>query len=347
MNYHQLGSTGVKIPRIIFGTSCLGNLYRALPEERKRDILSECFKHMPRPVVLDSAGKYGAGLALEVIGRNLRELDISAQDVLISNKLGWLRAPLKTPEPMFEPGVWQDLQYDAKQNISYDGILECWEQGNELLGAEYKPAMLSVHDPDEYLAAANNDAERQKRFNDIIEAYRVLSDLKGRGQTQAIGVGAKDWTVIREISRHIELDWVMLAVSFTVYSHPPELLEFMDELAGKGAGIINSAVFHAGFLTGGEFFDYRIPDPDNPEDKQLFLWREKFFTVCKEFGIPPAIVCVQFGLSHPGVLAVALNTGKPERIKNNIDSVLTNVPPGLWDRLKQEGLIKKDFTFPA
>ncbi|MBN2413437.1 aldo/keto reductase [candidate division KSB1 bacterium] len=344
MIYNQLGSTGLRIPQVIFGTSCLGNLYHALSEERKRQILSECFKLMPRPVVLDTAGKYGAGLALEVIGRNLREMGIPANDVLISNKIGWLRTPLCTPEPMFEPGVWKGLKFDAKQNIGYDGILECWEQGNDLLGREYKPAMLSVHDPDEYLAAAENEHQRQKWFRDIIDAYRALSELKQQGHARAIGVGAKDWKVIRDISRHTELDWVMLAVSFTVYTHPPELIDFMDELTGRGIGIINSAVFHAGFLTGGEYFDYRKPDPNDPQDKPLFEWREKFFSICKEYGAAPADVCVRFGLSHPGVLAVALNTGRPERIKNNIDSVLKEIPAGLWDRLKEAGLIANNFN---
>ncbi len=345
MIYSQLGSTGLRIPKVIFGTSCLGNLYHALPEERKHRILLECFKHMPRPVVLDTAGKYGAGLALEVIGRNLKEMGIPAKDVLISNKIGWLRTPLRAPEPMFEPGVWKGLKFDAKQNIDYDGILECWEQGNVLLGREYKPAMLSVHDPDEYLAAAENETRRQQRFRDILDAYRALSELKRQGHAGAIGVGAKDWRVIRDISRHTELDWVMLAVSFTVYTHPQELIDFMDELTGRGIGIINSAVFHAGFLTGGEYFDYRKPDPDDSRDKPLFVWREKFFAVCKEFDAAPADVCVRFGLSHPGVLAVALNTGRPERIKNNIDSVMNEIPAGLWDRFKEEGLIAMDYVF--
>jgi D-threo-aldose 1-dehydrogenase len=62
----------VNLPRIVFGTSCLGNLHEALPFEVKLDILREILRWSPSPVLLDRAGKCGAKLALEVIGRGFR-----------------------------------------------------------------------------------------------------------------------------------------------------------------------------------------------------------------------------------------------------------------------------------
>jgi D-threo-aldose 1-dehydrogenase len=201
MNYNELGKTDIKVPPIIFGTSCLGNLYQALPAKTKLAIVKEMFRHVDPPVALDSAGKYGAGLALEVIGRSLQELGIRSEDVVISNKLGWKRVPLRTPAPTFEPGAWVDLEYDAEQDISYDGILRCWEQGCELLGENYWPQVVSVHDPDEYLAQSTSENDRAKRFEDIVGVYRALAELKQQGHVKAVGVGAKDWPVIRELSQ--------------------------------------------------------------------------------------------------------------------------------------------------
>jgi D-threo-aldose 1-dehydrogenase len=103
-------------------------------------------------------------------------LNVNPSDVLISNKLGWLRTELKTAEPTFEPGVWRNLKHDAVQQISYDGILECYEQGNNLLG-DYRAELVSVHDPDEYLAAAEDEQERAQHYRDILEAYRALNEL--------------------------------------------------------------------------------------------------------------------------------------------------------------------------
>lgn len=235
----QLGETGMAIPRVIFGTSCLGNLYEVVAEETKLAIVSEIIRHSPAPVVLDSAGKYGAGLALEVIGRSLRALKVPPSQVLISNKLGWYRVPLRGPEPTFERGVWAAIQHDAESRISYEGILQCYEQGNALLGQDYATQLVSVHDPDEFWAAAKTPAERQQRFADVLDAYRALFELKKSGRVKAVGIGSKDWRVIREIAEYVPLDWVMFACSLTVYSHPPELLQFIAQLHARGVGMIN------------------------------------------------------------------------------------------------------------
>jgi len=345
MLYRQLRETNIKIPPIIFGTSCLGNLYQALPAATKLEIVRQIFTYVDGQVVLDCAGKYGAGLALEVIGNSLRELNIPAGRVFISNKLGWYRVPLMTAEPTFEPGAWVELKNDAVQKISYDGILACWEQGNALLGAGYRSQIVSVHDPDEYLAAAKSPAEREQAFIDILEAYQALFELKQQGVTAAVGVGAKNWRVIRDIVREVELDWVMLAVSYTILRHPPEVLAFVDELTARTIGIINSAVFHAGFLTGGKYFDYRLVDLGNKAEKPLFEWRENFFRICRRYDVSPAVACVQFGMSHPGVVSIALNTSNPKRIPENIRSVTTEIPHAFWVAMKEAKLIDRNYPY--
>ncbi len=338
----ELGISGLSVPRIIFGSSAFGNLYREQPFQRKREIAAEWVKNVDPPAVIDSAGKYGAGLALESIGAVLRDLAIPEKDVCISNKLGWYRVPLRGPEPGFEPGVWKGIGHDAEQRIGYRGILECWEQGCELLG-NYRPEIISVHDPDEYLAAAGNPSRRSKRFDDVLEAYRALFELKETGKAKAVGVGAKDWRVIEEITRHFRLDWVMLACSMTVYRHPPALLDFMSLLQQRKTAIINSAVFNAGFLIGGDYFDYRKADP--VEDANLFDWRRRFFSVCGRYGIKPAAACVEFGLSVPGTAAVALNTGNPDHVADNVRMTMARAPAEFWKTMKNEELIRADFPY--
>ena len=336
--------TALQIPPVIFGTSGLGNLFVALPEEVKLEIVRECIRHSPGPVVFDSAGKYGAGLALESLGKCLKTLQVNPRDVIISNKLGWLRSPLETPEPTFEPGVWKDLQYDAVQQISYAGIIACFEQGNDLLGG-YIPQLVSVHDPDEYLATAASEAAAAALYRDILEAYRALADLKKQGKVKAIGVGAKNWKVIARIAGDVQLDWVMIANSMTIKSHPPDLLAFMQRLQQQGVQIINSAVFHAGFLIGGDYYDYKLVKPDTPEHQALFAWREAFFGLCKEFQIKPAEACTAFALLAPGVVSIALNTTNPRRVQENVAMAAVQIPAGFWRAMKDQGLIRPDYPF--
>ena len=345
MKYRQLGRTSLKVPQVIFGTTSLGNQYEDLRWETKLALMREYFRNVPAPVVLDSAGKYGAGLALEMVGRGLRELDVKHGDVIISNKLAWVQVPLKGMEPTFEPGVWVGLKNDAVQKISHEGILECWEQGCRLLGEPYRPQLVAVHDPDEYLAAAKSEAERQQRWNDILGAFQALTELKKNGEVKAVGVGAKNWKVIRDLADAVNLDWVMLACSLTIMHHPPELLLFVESLEKRRIGIINSAVFHSGFLTGGPFFDYRRVNPDESKDQPLFQWREKFFALCKEHHVAPALACVQFAITPPGVVSIAVNTSKPERVKRNVELVHKEIPAKFWTAMKDEGLIAKDYPY--
>lgn len=338
----QIGTTDLRLPRIIFGTSSLGNLYQTVAYETKLAIIGQWFQHAPGIVAADSAGKYGAGLALETMGKALAELKVQPKDIVVSNKLAWRRTPLAGDEPTFEPGAWFGLDYDAVQDISYNGILRCHEEGCELLG-DYQPQMLSVHDPDEYLAASYDDSDRKKRWDDILAAYQALIELREKGEVAAIGVGSKDWRISQELTTKCKLDWVMLATSLTLYTHEPELLAFVDQLKQQNITVINSSVFNAGFLVGGQFFDYRKITGNQPGDAKLLRWRKKFNTICEHHGVLPAEACVAFGMSHPGIVATALSSAKPGRVQQNVSLGNASPPAEFWTDLKRANLLAADY----
>ncbi len=340
----KIGTRQLDVPRVVFGTATLGNLFVDLPEEVKLEISRQWFE-TGETVVVDTAGKYGAGLALEVIGNNLRALNADPEKVIISNKLGWKRVPLTTDEPTFEPGAWVGLKNDAVQSISYGGILECWKQGDELLGDGYSSQFLSVHDPDEYLAAATSEDDRTSRMDDILDAYRALGELRDQGKCQAIGVGSKDWKAIAAIDEKVKLDWVMLANSLTIYRHPQALLDFVESLNSRNIPIFNSAVFHAGYMVGGKSFDYRELDLSNEEDQKIAGYRDRFFALCEKHAVKPAQACVEFALSPPGVVSIALSSSKPQRVTSNVELANTKLPEAFWTDAKEAGLIAKDYPF--
>lgn len=333
----------IQLPKLIFGATTLGNLFVARTDQEKHDLIAQWFCHSQHPVVIDSAGKYGAGLSLEVIGRELQLLGVANEDVIISNKLGWRRIPLTTAEPTFEPGAWVDIHHDAVQDISREGILRCWEEGNRLLG-NYRASLLSVHDPDEYLDAATDETDRNRRLDDIVAAYQTLTDLRDQGEATAIGVGAKNWRTIQELNRYCRFDWVMMANSFTIMNHPPDLVRFIDQLGSQNVAIINSALMHGGFLTGGDYCDYRPLDPGVSQDAKKLKWRSDYFDVCNELGVSPFDVAVAFGLSHPAIRSVALSTSRPDRVESLVASVNRSFPAQVWDRLKQAGLIARNYA---
>lgn len=332
----------IELPPVIYGTSGLGNIYQATSYETKLAIVKACVDNAPGGIaVFDSAGKYGAGLSLESLGKCLKDLGVPKEKVIISNKLAWYRVPLITPEPTFETGIWKDLEHDAVQKISYQGIIDCFEQGNALLG-EYASQMASVHDPDEYLAAATDEADEAKKYNDILEAYRALNDLKQQGKVQSIGVGAKNWRSIQRIANDVHLDWVMIANSLTIHSHPKELLDFVKELHRKGVTIINSAVFNGGFLIGSDFYNYVQVDKNTAAGKALYDWRDQFFAICKEYDVLPAEACFNFGFHIPGISSVALSTTKPEKVKGNVAMATKQLPNAFWQAMIKNGLLEAD-----
>lgn len=374
----------MNLPRIVIGTSALGNLYEEAPYDQKKGVIQEaleCSRRHERIALFDCAGKYGAGLALEKLGRILRDLDADRSIIRISNKLGWRRVPLQTNEPSFEPGVWVNVKHDAVLDISYAGMWRCWQEGNDLLGDGFAADFVSVHDPDEYINAAGaalevasesdqrlRECTRQQRRMDVLEAYRALFEMKAQGLVTAVGVGCKDPETIRFIAQHYTLDWAMFACSLTPYIHESCTVQLMQQLwEQQNVLIINSAVFNGGFLIGEDYFDYKAVDMNS--SPALFAWREVFSQACAAEGVSPVLACIRFAFLVPAVRSVALNTNAPQRMRENFQHVyLTHGGEGgeggdggegkkrctgvdvasaqrlrrLWQRLKDQNLIHID-----
>ena len=354
-----------KLSPIVFGTSCLGNLYREIPFETKVEIAAEWFKAFNRPVI-DSAGKYGAGLSLECIGKALKALGKKNGDLTISVKLGWRRSrrlrrlgdkpPYQFEEPTFEPGAWKGIEYDAMQDISYDGILRCYEEAKDLLGG-FPINLVSVHDPDEYLFHAgaprargiprakraakraqcgvrrdDEDSAFSLALCEIKDAYRALFELKARGDVESVGIGSKDWHAIEMLWREgVRFDWAMFACQPTILVHPPELISFVNELKSAGVTLIDSAVFNGGFLLGSDMLDYRKADPE--KDSAAFAFRERYLGLCRRYGLDPAAPAVQYAY-RLGFDSVALNTSSPKRIIQNASYASVSVPDNFWREIE-------------
>lgn len=342
MDAREFGKTGLKLPPLVFGATSLGNLFRASSDEEKAAIVRAWTTSQLSPVVIDSAGKYGAGMSLEVIGRELDALDVDPSSVVISNKLGWRRKPLHGDKPSFEPDAWFDLEYDAEQDISRDGIIRCWEEGEELLG-RYTAQLVSVHDPDDFLAAAKDEGERKERYRQIVEAYGALAELKASGAVAAVGIGAKNWKTVELLLEDCDFDWVMLANSWTILKHPPELDAFLHDLLGRSIPVINSALFHGGFLLGGELFDYRLVDPSKAEDQELLGFRQALNELCDEFETSVFRLGIEFGMAHPAVHSVALSSSRGGRVSGHVDVVeqvaSSPLPEALWQALQDRSLL--------
>jgi len=199
---------------------------------------------------------------------------------------------------------------------------------------------LSIHDPDEYLDGAGGDeALRARRMQDVRDAYRELIRLREQGVVKAVGIGAKDWRVVREIVDQVDVDWVMLACSLTVMSHARELLDWVKKTAARGVAIIDSALFHGGLLIGSDHLDYQRVNPAIPAHAAALVWRERFHAICQRHAVLPAVVAVGFARRIPGVVSVALNSTHAARVGDNVAMPTAPIPSAVWHDLRAARLI--------
>src|SRR4051812_21163938 len=129
-----LGATGLTLPPILFGTAAFANRRDVIPEQRKLAICGEWFRNVEPRVFIDVAYEHGDGMALEVLARLLRRLDITSDEVVVHLSI-----------------------YAAT-------IEQSWEKSCLLLGDEYRPKLVSIVDSTEDAWRVANELNDSERF---------------------------------------------------------------------------------------------------------------------------------------------------------------------------------------
>jgi len=120
--YRVLGQTRLTVPPIVFGTAALGNVGRVMTDQAKFALCGEFLNQVAPPVWIETSYGHGDGKALEVLGRALRRLDVSSDEVVIQLTINSLGA---------------------------QSITECWEGSCRLLGDEFRPKLVAIENVDE------------------------------------------------------------------------------------------------------------------------------------------------------------------------------------------------------
>ncbi|MCA9259686.1 MAG: hypothetical protein KDA61_10825, partial [Planctomycetales bacterium] len=72
--------------------------------------------------------------------------------------------------------------------------------------------------------------------------------------------------------------------------------------------------------------------------------RRAFLEICQRHDVQPAAACVEFGLSPPEVGAVALNTSKPQRVRECVELAHAQAPREFWHALRERRLIDANYV---
>lgn len=116
------GPSASTVLPIAFGTAVLGNVSRVIAEPAKWAWCGELFHHARLPVWIETSPSYGDGMALDVLGRVLRGLEVKSDEVVVQLTIEGCHA---------------------------SSVAATWERSCRLLGAPFRPKLVAMEKADD------------------------------------------------------------------------------------------------------------------------------------------------------------------------------------------------------
>jgi D-threo-aldose 1-dehydrogenase len=287
----------------------------------------------------DTAPHYGAGLSEHRMGRFLR--GVPRDEFVLSTKVGRVLRPSRSGEELGRGEFVGGLPFDQVFDYGYDAVLRSYEDSLQRLGLA-RADLLLIHDLDTYHHA---DAETLRRHLDDLETggMRALAELKAGGAIGAIGAGVNELGAIPLLLERVELDFVLLAMPYTLLDQSA-LDRELPLLAEGGVGVIVGAVFNSGILAveRAETAMYNY----GPAPPEIVARVERIRAVCDRHGVALPAAALRFPLAHPLVAAVIPGALEPAHVEANAAHLRREIPAALWAELVAEGLLRGDAPVP-
>lgn len=241
-----LGRTGIELPVLGFGSTGLGNLYRAQTEAAAMATVEAAYAAGLR--YFDTAPLYGFGLAEHRLGAALRRLP---GEVVLSTKAGWRLFPREGSAGGVSGTSFQrPAPFEPRIDYSYDGVMRSFEDSMQRLGTD-RIDILLLHDCDR----RNHGEGYAERFKEAMAgAYRALLALREQGAVRAIGAGLNEWQACQDFAEAGDFDCFLLAGRFTLLDQS-SLDSFLPLCTERGIGIILGGPYNSGILATGAVED--------------------------------------------------------------------------------------------
>ncbi|MEP6873469.1 MAG: aldo/keto reductase [Burkholderiales bacterium] len=316
-----------------FGTAPLGNLYRPIDNAQAVHTLEQAWSLGIR--YYDTAPLYGLGVGETRLGSFLRERP--RDEFVLSTKVGRV---LQRCAPGEREGVGKFFDVPSRRvtyDYSYDGVMRSLDASFERLGLDRVDIVL-CHDIDVFThGSAQASAQRTREFLD--GGARALADLRSQGVVAATGIGVNEWQVAETVARHSDVDLFLLAGRYTLLEQDA-LDSFLPLCESKGLGVIVGGPFNSGILASGPksgaWYNYE------PAPPAILRRVSAIEQVCLSHGVALRDAALQFPLLHPAVVCVVPGGIAPAEVQGNAASMARPIPPGLWQQLMHEGLLRAD-----
>jgi D-threo-aldose 1-dehydrogenase len=317
-----LGTSGVRVTRLMFGGAPIGGLYAAVADDTAMATLSAAWDVGIR--AFDTAPHYGAGLSERRLGAFLAGRPRG--EYVLSTKVGRLLQPVAAAAGHAdEADIFSGAPRMARiRDYSRDGVRASLDGSLERLGLDRIDIAL-IHDPDDHAPDA------------LEGAYPALAELRSQGVVGAVGVGMNHAEMLRWFLPRADLDCVLVAGRYTLLNQRAAVA-LLPECLRRGVSVLAGGVFNSGILADpapGATYDYR------PAPADVVSRAQRIRAVCARHGIPIGAAALQFTLRHPAVTAAVVGARSPGEIIDDSGYLAAPVPGALFDELAAEGLLQQ------
>ncbi len=301
MEYVNLGSTGVRISRLILGCGNFGGIGSSPAFFGQGESEEEAFRlmdaaHDAGVNVFDTADAYGGGRSEDMIGRWLKQKGAHVRDQMVVSS--------KVFNPVGEgPNDW---------GLSRRHILRQVEASLGRLGVDHLDLYL-IHEPDP--------------TTPLLETLQVLDDLVRQGKVRYLGASnmpawltAKALWLSDKLGLH-RFEWIQNCYSLLERGDEKELFPLLHD---QGLGYTPFSPLAGGWLTGKYRRDRSFPQGSRmtlrPEPyvglQRESVWRglERLEAEARERGVDTATLALAWLMANPRVTAPILGPRRPEHL---------------------------------
>lgn len=336
----RIGGRPLQVTKLGLGGAPIGNLTTAVTDTAAHGTLQAAWDAGIR--YFDTAPWYGLGRSEHRVGRFLR--DKPKADYVLSTKVGRLLKPWPPRYgPRVQRGQWvEPLHFEVRFDYSYDGVIRAYEDSLQRLGLP-EVDLLLIHDLDR--GYHSPEASYQARLGQLSNGgFAALRDLRADGKIAAIGAGINTAGVITDLLDRFELDVFLVAGPYTLLNQEILTTE-LDRCHQAGIRIVIGAAFCTGLLaTGVRHLDRDATAAVDPGTLERVRRLEE---ACDRAGVPLPAAALQFPAAHPAAAALLFGADDAGQVEQGISWYHTDIPPGLWEDLKDQGLLPGSAPVPA
>ena len=301
MKRNPIGSTGLEVTPVTFGTSGLGDMpdtYGYSVDEDRAHATVRAVLDGPANA-LDTSRNYGFGRSESRVGAVIRERGGLPEGFVLSTKL----------DRDMETG-----RFDA------DRARRSLEESLSALGLDRVP-LLHLHDPEH---AADPD-----EITGPGGALDALFKMKEDGLADAVGLAMGRLDMMEPIVRDSPFDAVITHNRWTLLNRSADRL--LDHCAERNIAVLNAAPYAGGVLAKGAEAMPRVTYQE--ADESALEPVRRIEAACARHGVPVGALALQFSMRDPRITSTVVGVSKPERVAQTLEWAAAEIPDALWDEL--------------